>query len=258
MSRGRTRGGGPYRLAFLTDIHANLHALEAVLADVRRAAPDLIVVGGDLTFRFPYPRETLDLLDTIDYHAIAGNTERYVTTWATPGSWPPFLPAHGAGHAAWTRAQIGEDWADYLAGLPPDLALSVSGDGAEDVLVVHGVPGNPFIGIHGAPGPANAHPQWAMPEEVLSRHLAGVRAPLILGGHTHVPLVRRWRDSLIVNPGAVGYHYALLTHRTGRGWEVDLRAVPYDNDAAIRGLLEIESNNFSVEKFANLIRRNGD
>ena len=57
----------PYRIAFLTDIHGNLHGLEAVLREVRQAAPDLVLVGGDLTYQFPYPRESLELLATVHW-----------------------------------------------------------------------------------------------------------------------------------------------------------------------------------------------
>lgn len=256
----------PYRIAFITDIHGNVHGLEAVLREVRRAAPDLVIVGGDLTFKFPFPRETLELLATVEHRVIAGNTERYVTAWTAPGAWPPFLAAWGQRHALWTREQIGEDWTNYLAGLPAQLALSVAGapGGAGEVLIVHGVPGNPFVGIHHSPGPDNRHPQWAMPDEELAPHLAGVRAGLILAGHTHVPLVRRWGDSLIVNPGAVAHNwsptpdphlarYALLTWRPGAGWDVAPRAVPYDHAAAARALLEIESHNPRARKLADLI-----
>ena len=258
----------PYRIAFLTDIHGNVHGLEAVLREVGRQAPDLVIVGGDLTYKFPFPRETLELLATVEHRAIAGNTERYVTEWAAPRVWPAFLPEWCSPHAVWTRERIGDAWADYLAGLPPQLAFSVAGaaGGAGEVLVVHGVPGSPFIGIHHPPGPANLHPRWAMPDEALAPHLAGVRAPLILSGHTHVPLVRRWRGSLIVNPGAVAHtwspapdphlaRYALLTYRPGRGWEVESCAVPYDNAAAIRGLLTIDAANPLAEKLAALISR---
>ncbi len=258
----------PYRIAFLTDIHGNVQGLEGTLREVRRHAPDLVIVGGDLTYKFPFPRETLELLATVEHQAIAGNTERYVTEWAAPGAWPAFLPGWGLPHALWTREQIGDDWAAHLAALPPALAFSVAGaaGGAGEVLVVHGVPGNPFIGIHAAPGPENLHPRWAMPDEALAPHLAGVRAPLILSGHTHVPLVRRWRDSLIVNPGAVAHHwrptpdphlarYALLTYRPGRGWETEMCLAPYDNDAAIRGLLTIDAANPLAEKLADVISR---
>lgn len=256
----------PYRIAFLTDLHGNLHGLMAVLAAIRREAPDLILVGGDLTYKFPHPRETLELLATVEHRAIAGNTDRYVTAWAEPGAWPDWLPSEGAPHAHWTRAQIGEVWAAKLAALPPELALTVAGaaGGVGEVLVVHGIPGNPFIGIHHPPGPENRHPRWALPDDLLDRHLDGVRAPLILAGHTHVPMVRPWRDSVIVNPGAVAHNwhplpdahlarYALLTYRPGHPWAIDLRAVPYDNAAAIRSLREIATHNPLAERMAELI-----
>ncbi len=256
----------PYRIAFLTDIHGNMHGLAAVLADIRRERPDLVLVGGDLTYKFPYPRETLELLATIAHQGVAGNTDRYVTAWAEPGAWPVWLPESGAAHARWTRERIGATWAEWIDDLPLEVSLNVAGaaGGAGEVLLTHGVPGNPFIGIHHAPGPENVHPQWAMPDATLERHLAGVGARLILVGHTHVPLVRRWRDSLIVNPGAVAHswhptpdphlaRYALLTYRPGQGWQCALRAVPYDNAAAIRGLREIEAHNPLAERIAALI-----
>lgn len=256
----------PYRIAFLTDIHANLHGLAAVLADVRRAAPDLVLVGGDLTYKFAYPRETLELLATIDHRAVAGNTDIYVADWAAPGAWPGWLPAWGGGHARWTRAAIGDAWAAHLAALPGEIALTVAGapGGDADVLLTHGVPGDPFVGIHHPPGPANPHPRWAMPDAALGAHLRGVRAGLILAGHTHIPLVRRWRDAVIVNPGAVAHlwhptpdphlaRWALLTYRPGDGWATDLRAVPYDTAAAIRGLHAIADHNPLAPRLAALI-----
>lgn len=256
----------PYRIAFLTDIHGNLHGLAAVLDAIRHEASDLIIVGGDLTYKFPYPRETVELLATVEHQAVAGNTDRYVTAWAEPGAWPDWLPISGLPHAQWTRAQLGEDWAAQIAALPPQLSLSVAGaaGGAGEVLVVHGVPGNPFIGIHHPPGPENLHPQWALGEAQLNHHLAGVRAPLILTGHTHIPMVRRWHGGTIVNPGAVAYiwhptpdahlaRYALLTYRPGQPWQVEMRAVAYDNAAALRGLREIDAQNSLVEQIAALV-----
>lgn len=256
----------PYRIAFLTDIHGNLHGLTAVLAAIRREAPDLILVGGDLTYKFPYPRETLELLATVEYQAVAGNTDRYVTAWAEPDAWPTWLPEAGAPHARWTRTQIGEAWAARIAALPLTRDINVAGGtgGAGEVLLFHGVPGNPFIGIHGAPGPNNLHPRWALPDADLDRHLTGIRARLILAGHTHVPLIRPWRGSTIVNPGAVAHiwhptpdahlaRYALLTYRSSQEWQIDLRAVPYDNAAAIRGLRDIPAHNPLAERVAALI-----
>lgn len=252
-----------YRVAYLTDVHANVWALEAVLADLRQQAPDLVVVGGDLTFKFSRPRETLELLGGIEHLAIAGNSELYVTGWAEPGNWPSFLPAHGLAHARWTRAAIGEEWARYLARLPDRLTLSVAG--VDDVLVVHGAPGDPFFGIHAAPDPQQPAPRWSTSDTVLDKRFAGVRAKLILCGHTHVPLVRPWRDVLLVNPGAVAHgwrdspgpqlaRYASLTYRASHGWAVELRAIPYDHLGAAADLLAMETGFAQARHLADLLR----
>src|SRR6266516_7720469 len=78
------------RVAALYDIHGNLPALEAVLHDVEREAPDLIVIGGDIASLGPMPRETLDRLLALQGRAlfIRGNTDRelvshYDGTWVT-------------------------------------------------------------------------------------------------------------------------------------------------------------------------------
>lgn len=256
----------PYRIAFLTDIHSNLHGLDAVLREVRAATPDLILVGGDLTFKFGYPRETMELLATIDYQAVKGNTDIYVTDWAAPGAWPHWLPAWGADHARWTRQQLGATHAATIAALPEQRTITVAGapGGAADLLLTHGVPGNPFIGIHHPPGPANHHPAWALTDDALAGHLRDTRAGLILTGHTHIPLVRRWRDTLIVNPGAVAHiwhptpdahlaRWALLTYEPATGWTVELRAVPYDTAAAIAGLQLTAPHNPMAAKLITLI-----
>lgn len=252
-----------HRIAFLTDIHANVLALEAVLADLRREAPDLVVAGGDLTFKFSRPRETLELLGSVDHLAIAGNSESYVTRWAEPGNWPAFLPAHGVAHARWTREAIGESWARRLERLPDRLSLSIGGP--DDVLVVHGVPGDPFFGVHAAPGDGQTAPRWSTPDAILDERFAGVRAQLILCGHTHVPLVRRWRDALLVNPGAVGHgwpgtpgpelaRYALLTYRRDRGWSARLRAVAYDHLRAAADLEAVPTGFAQSRRLASILR----
>ncbi len=168
----------PYRIAFLTDIHGNLHGLTAVLDAIRRDAPDLILVGGDFTYKFPYPRESLELLDTVDYLAVRGNTDLYVTDWATPGAWPTWLPGEALPHEHWTRAQIGDTLAARIAALPLTRTLTVAGasGGAGELLLMHGTPRDPFVGLHNAPGPDNYHPRWAMPDDVVARHLDGVTA----------------------------------------------------------------------------------
>lgn len=103
-----------------------------------------------------------------------------------------------------------------------------------------------------------------MPDAVVARHLAGVTARIILAGHTHIPLLRPWRGGTIVNPGAVAHiwhptpdaylaRYALLTYRPGQEWTIDLRGVPYDNAAAMRGLREIAAHNPLARRVAALI-----
>jgi len=76
--------GDVVRLCVVSDIHGNLHALEAVLEDVRRTGADMLVVAGDLVHQGPRPAETLDLLRGLDggrlgaLRVIRGNTDRHL------------------------------------------------------------------------------------------------------------------------------------------------------------------------------------
>ena len=75
------------RFAVFGDIHGNIFALQAVLADLRTQSPDAVVVTGDLVHKFPWGAEVVDLLRTLPHQAVIGNSELYLLLWGTP-LWP--------------------------------------------------------------------------------------------------------------------------------------------------------------------------
>ena len=75
------------RIAAFGDIHGNLFALQAVLADLRTQKPDGLLVTGDLVYKFPWGAEVVDLLRSLPCHVILGNAELYLALWDTP-LWP--------------------------------------------------------------------------------------------------------------------------------------------------------------------------
>ncbi len=228
------------RLAAVTDIHGNLPALEAVLADIARSQVDLVVNLGDIVSGPLWPVETADRLMALALPTIRGNHERQV-----------LRPLEGMGasdrHAALrlTAAQRG-----WLATLPATMRP------ASDVFCCHGTPDNdlryfletvtPDFGSNGSRGVRAATHDEAM------ERAGKVQASLILCGHTHQPRIRQLDDGrLVVNPGSVGlpayddnhphFHlmetgspharYALLERHNGR-WSVELRNVAYDWESA--------------------------
>jgi putative phosphoesterase len=202
------------RLAVLSDVHANLPALEAVLADVDRIAPDGIWIAGDLVGYSPWPNEVLDLLHQRRVRAIRGNHDRAVL-----GAEAFAFNELAAEAVRWTRIHLAPAGVSYLK----DLEDRTRGTMPEGVVAMfHGSPRNDDEYIF----------PWAADESIV--RIAG--APYVILGHTHLPMTLRFRSGLLVNPGSVGqprdgdpraaWGLLDLTRRT-----FAVRRVPYDIDA---------------------------
>ncbi|MDX6707495.1 MAG: hypothetical protein QOI48_3341 [Solirubrobacteraceae bacterium] len=200
----------------LYDIHGNLDALDAVLADPRAADPDVVVVGGD-TVPGAFARETLDRLDSLSVpmHWVRGNGEREVAeAIGAPAPAPDDLAARTA---AINAAELGDEWAHRLGEQP----LTVQLDG---VLFCHASPRRDDEMLTRLSSPE----RWA-------EAMAGVAAGLVVGGHTHQQDDRVVGGVRFVNAGSVGLPYE------GDGaarwlWvadgEPELRHTPYDHARA--------------------------
>jgi predicted phosphodiesterase len=213
------------RVAAIYDIHGNLPALEAVLADVRRAKVDHIVVGGDVV-PGPMPLETLARLHDVDVpmQFIQGNGEAAVLTEMKGGD--SKVPEAFRDVLRWTARQFGPEQERLLASWPRTIRVAIPGLG--DVLFCHATPRSDteiFTRI--------------TPEERVAPAFAGVDASLVICGHTHMQFDRMVGAIRIVNAGSVGMPFG----EPGADWlllgpEVQLRHTTYDLDRAaerIRG-----------------------
>lgn len=221
-------------MAALSDIHGNLAALDAVLAEIRSAGADLIVNLGDILSGALYPRETADRLIPLGLPTIRGNHERQVLAGDRERM--------GLSDR-WALDGLRQDQLDWIEGLPNTLSIG------EDILLVHGTPDDDLTYFLETVTPAGC--REATPDEIRSR-AGNVSSKLILCGHTHLQRVVKLDDGrLIVNPGSVGLQayeddrpfphrmemgspharYALVT-QNGSDWTVELRAVEYDWRAA--------------------------
>jgi len=207
------------RVAALYDIHGNLPALEAVLADVRQAGVDRIVAGGDVV-PGPMSRETLHRLLGLDIPVsfIHGNCEREMLA-DMAGAEMTTVPPQFRPLMHWSADQLRPD-RDELAAWPPTLRLDVRGIG--DVLFCHATPRNdvdPFTRL--------------TPEDLLRPLFEPARASLVVCGHTHMQFDRTIGSVRVVNAGSVGMPF----QEPGAYWlllgpDVELRRTPYDLDAA--------------------------
>ena len=228
------------RIALVSDIHGNLDALEAALADIERAGPDRIVVLGDLVLNGPRPVETVDAvmaLEAAGAMIIAGNTDIAVADgdYSAAFPWLDEVPAGHRAAAEWAREALREEQLDYLRRLPAERRLSF---GDELLLATHASPGSQTAGL-----PAD------LDAAVTVQRVTRTDARVICCGHTHVADLRELGRKLLVNPGSCGYAFdgspdacwALVTLAEDEEPEAELRRTAYDpqpsaEEVADRGL----------------------
>jgi 3',5'-cyclic AMP phosphodiesterase CpdA len=237
------------RIAAFGDIHGNIFALQAVLADLRSQKPDGLLVTGDLVYKFPWGAEVVDLLRSLPCQIILGNAELYLALWDT-SLWPEKWNLPRARELVmWERERLGRERLAWLANLPEHVAFA--GRRLEDLVAVHGVPGNPFVPFLARPGDDRS--PWVQSDARVRELLAGLDAEMVVCGHTHTTLLRKVDRTLIVNPGAVGYgrgadtgvgraDYALLDWSAAAGWYASFRSVSYDPEPLHRALLALRGD----------------
>jgi len=239
------------RLALFSDIHGNLRAFDACLADLRaQGGADRIVGVGDYCMDGPQPKAVLERLVEIGAVCLRGNTDRYL------GDIEAFPAVDERDEARerdeeeaalrWQRATLGPAWLRWLFELPFALRFG-EGPGA-------------LLAVHANPKSDDEHIWPDAADRDLERVTEGVPERTIAFGHLHLPYVRAWRDRLFVNVSSAGLPkdgdpragYAVLTERSG-GWEVKHRRVPFDVERVVD---EIEKSGMpSPRKRVRVLRR---
>lgn len=217
------------RIAVISDIHGNARALEAVLADIGRRAPDVTVNLGDCVTSPLWPRETFELLETLSLPTVRGNHDRALAE--SPEAWT--IPS-----VVFTRDALTDEQREVLGALPPSL------DVTDGVLAVHGTPASDTRYLLEDKVESRL---TLVTADTLGERLGDVRASLILCGHSHHQHVAADRSGrLVLNPGSVGCprysdnddrllneagsphaRYAVAT-RGRMGWSIELIVLEYD------------------------------
>src|ERR687888_2092453 len=178
------------RVAVLADVHGNLPALEAVLAEVDAAGVDAIVLPGDMTVG-PLQTQTLDLLWSLGERAVwvRGNCERSLVE-VFDGTFEPTGAAHEDG-TIWAGRQLTREQRDHLASLPLTVGLEVDGLG-------------PVLFCHATARDDEEIVLVDSPVEWFAEGFAGVEQRTVVCGHTHMPFDRLAGGRRIVNPRSGG------------------------------------------------------
>ncbi len=231
------------RVACFSDIHGNIRAFDACLADLRdQGGADTIVGVGDYCMDGPRPAAVVDRLRELGAICIRGNTDRYI---AEPKIASDDDDAEGEA-LAWQREKLGAENVAWLGALPFEARF---GEGPGALLVVHANPVND-----------DEHVWPQATDAQLERLFAATPERAIAFGHLHVPYARMWRERLLVNVASAGLpkdgdpraSYAILTQRSG-GWQAKHRRVAFDVERVVR---DIERSGMpDAKKRVNVLRR---
>ncbi len=181
------------RIALISDIHGNLVALEAVLADLESEAPGAVICLGDVLVTGPQPHQVLDLLRERDWPIVMGNTDAWAlnpTPWEDTDEDSRRLEEI----ERWGATSLREEDLAFIRTFQPTVSLDL-GKGIR------------LLAYHGSP---RSNTDFIVPttsEDELKQMLAGHQATVMVGGHTHQQMLRRFQNSLLVNPGSVGMPY---------------------------------------------------
>lgn len=201
-------------LAFFSDVHGNLPALEAVLADLDQRRPDMIFCLGDLVGYAPWPNEVIREVRRRGIPTIAGNYDQGVGLGSDNCGCAyktDFDRALGAQSIAYTNAVVGDEERRYLRLLPKQLRLEFQDEPCTLRLLL----------VHGSPRRINEYLFEDRPEASFRRVLQDAGADVLLFGHTHKPFHR----VLPAEPGQPPrYHHALNIGSVGKPKDGDPRA----------------------------------
>jgi putative phosphoesterase len=226
------------RVAILSDIHGNLTAFDAVVADVHTAAPDLVFHGGDLADGGSCQIEIIDRIRDLGWQGVKGNGDQMLSEpesldeFASQSSAPPGIWICVREMAAATRALLGSERLSWLGELP--IAVTT-----QEFAIVHATPESCWK----AP-PTNAPPTNASDEE-LHEIYGGLNRAIAVFGHVHIASIRSLSatPTLLINTGSVG--------------------LPFDGDPRASYLLLDEGKptirrvNYSVDREVALLSSSG-
>ena len=216
------------RVAIVSDIHGNRRAFEAVLADLRQVAPDVVVHGGDLASGGTHPAEIIDEVRALGWPGVRGNTDEML--WA-PERLAEFAAAEPKLAALMarvqetippTRASLGEERLRWLEGLP----------------CLYSQPG--FCLVHASPDDLWRAPMPNASDDEVQKTYAPLRARIVVYGHIHRPYVRRLQGMTVANTGSVSQSYdgdRRASYVVIDGESITIRRVEYDVESEAKELL---------------------
>ena len=251
------------KIAFFSDIHGNLAALQAVLEDLDRQDVDIAFCGGDLVGYGAFPNEVIELLRRRHWPVIMGNYDQGVGQDADDCGCAyrdEVSRALGQRSIAWTKERVTAGNKAYLRNLPSKISLVING--------------KKILMVHGSPRRINEYLFEDRPVSAVARLFQAEEAEVIICGHTHLPYIKEmiveesWETGvgtdgrasvqrrpgghyILINGGSVGKpkdgdpraSYALIDYQDGN-WQNEIVRVSYEVETMARA---IEQSGLPVE-----------
>jgi len=226
------------RLAVLSDIHGNLPALQAVLADIKNFNIDQVIVAGDTIHFGPFSNQVAKIVIESEWPVIRGNNEYFLLDFNTSRASITWNNTVQFAPTIWTNQRIDPEVKNKIATWPDTLNLRF-GD-LPPIQVFHGTPASSWEPIF-----------WTMNDTEIEKILTNVEADYVICGHTHLVMDRQVGRWHIFNPGSVGLpldgissaSYMILEGNKP-GWRATVRRIPFNREDVLR---EFEESGYNKD-----------
>lgn len=231
-------------ILILSDIHSNWEALKTILNDENY---DLIMCAGDLVDFGPCPKEVVDFFRISNCFSVMGNHDWAVISGNDPGSTNEIWKSICMKSAHYTKNVLGADNICYIKHLPFEKYIDIEGT---RFYIVHAAPSNHLYKY--------IEPSASIEE--LEKEFNEIDADYIIIGHTHLPMIRKIKKSLIINPGSVGQpkdgnpdaSYAIFSDNG-----VLLKRKSYDIEKIISSYSKLPFNDIELKELSLALRTGG-
>ena len=223
------------KIAFISDIHSNIHALKKVMEEIEKEGVDKIICCGDIVGYNAFPSECLRVVKEKVDASVLGNHD-YATITGNTG----WFNEYGVAGIRYCRSVLSDEEMKFLKSLHTHLYLDADG---LDIYVTHGSPRDEIF-------------EYVFPDvsdDLLLQFAEIADADVLVFGHTHIPMERRVKDKIFLNPGSVGQprdgnpmsSYMIFDTESG---DVTFKRVAYNIDMASKSILEKNLPRFLAQR----------